>query len=89
MGLYALLYLLMQNSKEYEMVEGYMSIKETAEKWGITPRRVQVLCASGRIDGAGKLGREWAIPIDAERPKDERITTGEYRNWRKKEQEKD
>lgn len=89
MGLYALLYLLMQNNKEYEMVEGYMSIKETAEKWGITPRRVQVLCASGRIDGAGKLGREWAIPVDAERPKDERITTGEYRNWRKKEQEKD
>ena len=69
------------------MVEGYMSIKETAEKWGITPRRVQVLCASGRIAGAGKLGREWAIPVDAERPKDERITTGEYRNWRKKEQE--
>ena len=69
------------------MVEGYMSIKETAEKWGITPRRVQVLCASGRIAGAGKLGREWAIPADAERPKDERITTGEYRNWRKKEQE--
>ena len=66
------------------MVERYMSIKETAEKWGLTPRRVQVLCASGRIAGAGKLGREWAIPVDAERPKDERITTGEYRNWRKK-----
>ena len=65
------------------MVEGFLSIKETAEKWGITPRRVQVLCATGRIEGAGKLGREWAIPADAERPKDERVTSGKYRNWRK------
>ena len=67
------------------MVKGYLSIKETAEKWGVTPRRVQVLCATGRIEGAGKLGREWAIPADAERSKDERVTTGEYRNWRKQE----
>lgn len=66
------------------MIEGYLSIKEIAQKWGISPRRVQVLCASGRIEGAGKLGREWAIPKDALRPKDERVTTGEYKNWRKK-----
>ena len=38
------------------MIKGYLSIKETAEKWGVTPRRVQVLCATGRIEGAGKLG---------------------------------
>ena len=71
--------------KGRRMVKVYLSIKETAEKWGVTPRRVQVLCATGRIEGAGKLGREWAIPADAERPKDERVTTGEYRNWRKQE----
>ena len=61
-----------------------MSIKETAEKWGITPRRVQVLCASGRIAGAAKLGREWAIPESAQKPADRRETTGEYKNWRNK-----
>lgn len=66
------------------MIKGYMTIKEAAEKWGITPRRVQVLCSTDRIEGAGKFGREWAIPADAERPTDGRITTGEYKNWRKK-----
>lgn len=69
------------------MVKGYVSIKQTAEKWGITPRRVQMLCVAGRIEGAGKTGREWAIPTDAERPIDKRVTTGEYRNWRKKPEE--
>lgn len=65
------------------MIEGYISIKEAAELWGITPRRVQVLCSTGRIEGAGKLGREWAIPINTKRPVDGRVTTGEYKNWRK------
>lgn len=66
------------------MINGYMSINEVAEKWGLSPRRVRVLCTSGRIEGAAKPGREWAIPIDAERPTDERVTTGEYKNWRQK-----
>lgn len=50
----------------------YMSAKEAAIKWGITPRRVQVLCAEERIIGAWRLGNAWAIPVDAEKPKDER-----------------
>lgn len=66
------------------MINGYMSIKEVAEKWNVTPRRVRVLCETGRIEGAAKLGREWAIPKDAQRPTDRRITTGEFKNWRKK-----
>lgn len=66
------------------MIEDYLTIKETAKKWGITPKRVQVLCVSERIEGAVKFGREWAIPINAERPLDKRVTTGKYRNWRKK-----
>jgi len=65
------------------MIEGYVTIKEIAEKWGVTPRRVQVLCVSERIEGATKFGREWAVPADAEKPEDGRITTGEYRDWRK------
>lgn len=59
-----------------------MSIKEAAEKWDISTRRVQMFCFNGRIDGAAKLGREWAIPFDAEKPDDMRVTNGKYRDWR-------
>ena len=52
------------------MIEGYLSIREVAEKWNLTPRRVQVLCVTGRIEGAGKIGNVWAIPADANRPDD-------------------
>ena len=65
-------------------MEGYMTIKQAAEKWEVTPRRIQKLCVDGRIDGAMKFGRDWAIPADAAKPEDKRVTTGEYRNWRKK-----
>lgn len=56
----------------------YLSIKQTSEKWGISGRRIQVLCSRGRIDGATKIGSYWAIPEEAERPKDERIKSGRY-----------
>ena len=67
-----------------KMIEGYLTIDQVAEKWGVTPRRVRELCTSERIEGAVKFGFVWAIPADAERPIDKRITTGEYKNWRKK-----
>ncbi len=51
----------------------YMTAKEAAEKWGITVRRVQLLCVEGRIPGAQKYSSIWAIPRDAEKPKDERV----------------
>lgn len=66
------------------MIKGYLTVKEVADKWGVTPKRVQVLCMAGRIEGASKFGHEWAIPEKAQKPMDKRITTGEYRNWRKK-----
>lgn len=62
----------------------FITIKEASEKWNISVRRVQVLCRQERIPGAKKFGRDWAIPEDAEKPLDGRITTGEYINWRKK-----
>jgi len=65
-------------------MDDYATIKEIAEKWNLTVRRVQNLCSEGKIPGASKFGRDWAIPIDAEKPVDGRITTGEYINWRKK-----
>ena len=56
----------------------YLSIKQTSEKWGVSTKRIQVLCAEERIPGATKIGSYWAIPADAEKPKDERIKTGRY-----------
>ena len=56
----------------------YLSIKETAKRWGITPRRIQVLCAQDRIEGAIRIGNIWAIPEETDKPKDERIKSGRY-----------
>lgn len=56
----------------------YVSVRETAEKWGVAPRRVQVLCRQDRIPGAYIIGNSWAIPATAEKPKDGRIKTGKY-----------
>ena len=39
-------------------MEGYMTIKQAAEKWNITTRRIQFLCSKGRIEGATKFGRD-------------------------------
>ena len=62
----------------------FCTAEETAFRWGLSTRRVQIMCAEGRIEGAKKFGRAWAIPSDAERPCDARITSGAYVNWRKK-----
>lgn len=56
----------------------YLSIKQTAKKWGISGRRIQRLCAEDRIPGAVKIGSYWAVPADAEKPKDERVKSGKY-----------
>ena len=56
----------------------YMTIQEASVKWGITPRRIQVLCNEGRIEGAVRFGRQWAIPVILEKPSDARIKTGKY-----------
>ena len=50
----------------------FLSVKQAAEKWGITPRRVQVLCEQGRIDGAQRVGNVWTIPEIAMKPEDAR-----------------
>lgn len=56
----------------------YLSVKQTAEKWGITTRRLQILCSQDRIEGAMRVGNYWAIPSNAEKPKDARIKSGRY-----------
>jgi hypothetical protein len=62
----------------------YISAQQAAENWGISTRRVQAHAKAGRIEGAVRFGHAWMIPKDAERPKDGRITTGEWIGyWRK------
>ena len=56
----------------------YLSIRQTSEKWNLSARWINDLCANGRIPGAMKIGSYWAIPADAEKPKDKRITSGKY-----------
>ena len=54
----------------------YMTLKEASEKWGITPRRINYLCAEGRIPGAVKMATIWLLPKDAEKPIDGRTKQG-------------
>ena len=54
----------------------YLKIDEIAKEWGIGVRRVQLLCASGKIEGAVRFGRDWMIPKDAQKPLDGRTKAG-------------
>ena len=53
----------------------YITAKQAAEKWGVSDRRVRILCSEGKILGAYKEGRSWKIPSDAVKPAD-----GRYKN---------
>ena len=53
-------------------IKGYISIREAAYRWGVSERRVNQYCAEGRIPGASRFGRSWAIPENAEKPADPR-----------------
>lgn len=55
----------------------YMSTKQAAEKWGISDRRIRVLCSEGKIPGAYQEGRGWKIPQDAVKPADGRYKSKE------------
>lgn len=52
---------------EYEKISYFVS------KWGITERRIRVLCAERRIEGALKVGKTWLIPKDTPKPRDRRF----------------
>ncbi len=54
----------------------YLKIEDIANKWGLSPRRVQALCSQGKIEGAIRFGRDWMIPKDANRPTDGRTKEG-------------
>ncbi len=56
----------------------YLSIAQTAERWGISTRRIQILCGEGRVPGVSALASVWGIPEGAEKPADARIKNGQY-----------
>lgn len=55
----------------------FMTVKQASEKWGISDRRIRVLCSEGKIQGASQEGRAWKIPVDAKKPADGRYKSKE------------
>ena len=55
----------------------YISVKQVAEKWGISDRRVRTLCSEGKIPGVTREGRSWKIPEEARKPEDGRYRSAE------------
>ena len=55
----------------------FMTVKQASEKWGISDRRIRVLCSEGKIPGAYQEGRGWKIPVDAKKPPDGRYKSKE------------
>ncbi len=58
----------------------YLTIKETALRWGVSERTVNSLCTQGRVLGASKFGGAWAIPENAEKPDDPRRVRAKEKN---------
>lgn len=46
----------------------FLSVKDTAAKWGLSERSVRNYCQSDRIAGAFLIGKTWSIPDDATKP---------------------
>ena len=51
----------------------HLTTAELSERWKITSRRIGILCADGRIEGAIKKGKTWLIPADSPKPPDKRF----------------
>lgn len=56
----------------------FISTTEAGRKWGLSSRRVAVLCTEGRIPDAQKVGNTWILPEDAGKPSDARIKSGKH-----------
>lgn len=50
-------------------MDGYMTTKEAAKKWGISVRQVQNHCKNGRIKDIQRIGTNYLIPVDAIKPR--------------------
>ncbi|KAI4453117.1 fido domain-containing protein [Holotrichia oblita] len=54
----------------------YIKVSQVAEKWGLSPRRVRILCAEYKITGVIKKGKLYMIPANAPKPLDGRVLRG-------------
>lgn len=50
----------------------YLKVSEVALKWGISARRIRLLCEQGRVAGVERRGNLYYIPEDAPKPIDAR-----------------
>ena len=50
----------------------YIKVAQAAQLWGISDRRVRILCQQGKIEGVIQNGRSYLIPADAVKPVDGR-----------------
>lgn len=57
------------HSKFADNMKEYVSVREYAEKQGISERTVRHYCATGKLAGAFLTGKTWNIPADVELPK--------------------
>ncbi len=62
----------------------YTNSEKLSKLWGISSRQIRKYCALGLIEGAIKCGKTWNIPTNAKRPKDKRVKSGNYFDWRMK-----
>lgn len=58
---------------------GYITLKQAAELWNISERRIRRLIQENRIDGAVKIGNAWSIPEETSKPMDKRYKMEEDR----------
>jgi len=58
-----------------------ITVQQAAEKWGVSPRRVQDLCKRGEINGAVLWHRSWMIPFDAEYPGKNENNSNRDKEW--------
>lgn len=56
----------------------FISTTDAGKRWGLSSRRVAILCTEGRIPNAQKIGNTWMLPEDSEKPVDARIKSGKY-----------
>ena len=64
-------------------IDNYVSVAEYASIHNLDKEAVKKRCQRGSLKSARKIGRNWVID-KTEQPVDKRITTGQYKDWRKK-----
>ena len=69
-------------------MEGYITLQQASEKWGISERRIRTLCTEQRIEGATKIGPIWVIPEGTVKPEDRSVKSGKYQKYQKRQDDK-